>query len=261
MKNILSFLIFIMAICLSRAQTTQIPQTAFSHAAGFISLLQDDSAVSLQNPALVRSGILFSYMDAYGFYDSPDIISAIGFTQPHFSGSAGNQYFGDSYYKENCSWLSLSSQYKQIIIGGNIRYLLQEVKNYDRIYYSYADLGIALSTDVYSTTLYTKNLINLHKGELGLAKNLNMEGALKLYKRVKMGIGVSKEKGFPIGFQYSASAKLYQNLSLTGGYQTENQETSYGIQFEHPIARIGYCAVFHPYLQPSHLISVQYSWN
>ncbi len=261
MQRIIKAILFTLVYFNLNAISSQTPNSAFLKSCGLISLLQEDSSVSMQNASLFNKGILLAYNNQYGFSDVPIVLSALSIPKNSVRISLGNQYLGDEIYSENCSYLNLSHQEKNLSIGSTVQLIYQKISGYEVLHFQTIDTGITFRHKNYTSTIYTKNLVQFGSKTLELYKGLYLESMLSYKNRIKLGIGLSKEEQYPLNYQYGSKLMISPLLSFSTGYQTQNKELSYSAEFNMNQYHLNYCVSFHPYLPASHAIAIQYKWD
>ncbi|HOE91985.1 MAG TPA: hypothetical protein PLV22_08415 [Candidatus Cloacimonadota bacterium] len=221
-----------------------------------LTLLSVSPASSFHNPAVSSQGFAFSYAVPYEFYDMS--ISSLCYQSHYksFSYGLGAVFLYDESYQEETFSLNVQYVQQNVIVGVNGKYLRQEATDYRTINAFTADMGMRLKYESVQASWCVRNITESRYKEVEMPVSYNAEIAYYVAANVSVGAGYEKKEES----YYNVGAKLEINpfIQLVSSYMIDSGQFACGFQTSINKYRIDYGVKFHPYLEQSHSLTVNY---
>lgn len=231
------------------------PFSASQMAGANLVLLRNTPANTFHNPSVAVSGLIFNY--TFPFSDKSIMISDIGYglKTGNYLLSIGSQYINDDYYKESISYLGVNRAISNFNIGTNLRYLYQKTDSYESIEAFLLDSGISYKKAPFQTTVGINNISESRYKRLKFPVRYQAEIAYQVLTKARIAFGIEKEDQNGINYKIASQIFIFPEFSGISSYESESNESAYGIVIKVKNYEIEYAVQTHPYLNPSHALS------
>ncbi|HOD54877.1 MAG TPA: hypothetical protein PKJ08_10145 [Candidatus Cloacimonadota bacterium] len=258
LKCLLCLFLFISTILLS-ALDDHYPVTGEQMASSGLNLLAPSPGTVFLNPAIASTGVSFAYSIPFFMPDISVSAFSCQSTWKHISMGIGSQYINEADYHENASYLNLQYISKNVIIGSNARYLWQKTDEYRSINAFMSDFGIRVKYDPFQTAWVIRNAGKSKEGVIPLPESYQSEFAWNISKLLIISTGIEKKNDM----EYMAGIRIAINpqLRIINSYQFESHQLAFGAIINTKQYSINYGVKFHPYLNPSHSITIHYQFS
>lgn len=236
-----------------------LPPSANHNAASEINLLTKQPANSYLNPSLGINGIETSISYLYQTKD-------LAFYNLHLNKSwnylrfyCGNQFLGNSLYKENITNLSIGYDlFEKLSIGLGIRNVFNKIKNYSESNSLLLDFGMNWSSFPIKTAFSFRNITNSKIDEIDLGMHYIWETSYKINENGILALQIEKESNEDFIYKIGSSYRLFQKFLILSSYQYRPARIGIGTEITLSKAKFSYSVRTHRFLDLTHFIGVGY---
>ncbi len=261
MNRLFLILFFVLYINNSQAIFLNLPASALQNATNGLILNRITPSSSIQNPAMIKSGIESSISYLYNLVDLPYYNISSGFTFNKFSISLNNSLLNHQFYKENLASLGVNYHIKKFKIGISSRFLHNSVTSYHSISKFVFDAGILYEQGDISTAFSMKNITQTDFFNTPLPVFFLWESNYKISQVSNISIGLEKQQNFDFSFKMATIYTFFEMFTLISSYQYNPERLGAGTLFKIKNYEIIYSVCSHKYLSLTHYISFCYAFK
>lgn len=227
-------------------------------ALGENSLIAESPSTSLYQPAMQGNAISVSHSNPYGFNELNFVQFAYQKQIENIGVNAGVFYYENKIINYKNIYAGFSYNFLDILNGINLRYLTQNINNYDKKDTFILDYGLIKKSDFLSYGFSFSNITQAQIDNIKLNSTIKFENMIRVNENVDLATSFEKEKYFDYRYSFATKIRIFKNNFAMFSFINNPEQFATGVDFNINKSSFVYAVRTHPQLDLTHSVSIIY---